>query len=410
MRKTSEDNIMRMIRDLSEFTDTPGEGVTRVALTSTDYKARDYIKKEMEILGLTVRQDKAGNIFGCLQGTEPALPPIWTGSHIDSVLNGGAYDGDAGVVCGMEACRIIQARKLAHKRSIVVVVFTSEEPTRFGIGCIGSRFLAGKLTWEECNEIKDENGCSLQRILKLAESDLAEMKVPAGRVSKFVELHIEQAEQLENKAIPIGVVHTISSPTEIHVSIHGKQRHAGATPMELRADPVTAMAEMSAIIKEAAESFTEPSTVATIGKIDVFPNAPNVIADHVDFSIDIRSSNFDEKEVIVQKILDKVSEIDSRDGFHADVKILCHDCPTYSDEEILKVIRKQCEETGTAYMEMVSGAYHDSLFVAQFAPFGMIFVPSKDGISHDRNEWTSGEDLALGADVLLGTLLELSNR
>ena len=227
MNNVSEQNISRMIEEIAGFNDTPGEGITRIALTEADLTAREYIRKEMESLGMEVRQDAAGNIFGRMEGSDPTLAPVWTGSHIDSVLNGGAYDGVAGIVCGLEAVRMIRETGMSLPRSIEVVVFTAEEPTRFGLGCIGSRILAGKLNCKDAKNISDREGRTLSEVLSCTREKFGQTRKHPGDVAYHVELHIEQGEQLERAGLPIGIVHTISAPTEAKVTITGKQRHAG---------------------------------------------------------------------------------------------------------------------------------------------------------------------------------------
>lgn len=408
-KKASKENIMRMIDELRAYNDTPGEGITRIALTDTDQAARAYIKKEMAAVGLEVREDAAGNIFGSFIGKNPELPPVWTGSHIDTVLNGGAYDGAAGVVCGIEAIRLMKEAGMNPSRGIEVVVFTAEEPTRFGVGCIGSRSLAGTLTWDDArHKVFDMEGKPLAEILNADRERFEAAKVQQGDVSAFVELHIEQAEQLEQKRTEIGIVHTISAPTEMHVSIVGKQRHAGATPMDIRIDPFPALSEISLFLEKKARSFGESSTVATIGRIEVFPNASNVIPARVEFSIDIRSSIYNHKEVLMQELKELVQELERKRGVTIHMETLCDDHPVYADDRIVNAIEAACRRQGHSYMKMASGAYHDAMFMARLAPFGMIFVPSKDGVSHDRAEWTEPEELAAGADVLVSTLIELS--
>ena len=409
MRHASEENINRMICDIAGFNDTPGEGITRVALTDADLAARDYLKSEMKNLGMDVRQDAAGNIYGRLQGSDPSLAPVWTGSHVDSVLNGGAFDGVAGIVCGLEAASMIRDSGETFRRSIEVVVFTSEEPTRFGLGCIGSRIMAGKLSWKEACEILDKDGRSLAEILGCSKEEFENVKKNDDDVAFHVELHIEQGEQLEQKKLPVGVVTTISAPTEIQVRICGKQRHAGATPMAIRVDPVAAMAELSVCLESLAREAADPSTVFTIGEISVDPNTSNVIPREVSFSIDLRSAVPAEKETIMNALIAKCEELEQERGVQILMNVLCDDQPVQADRQIISLIEAGCDHAGLPFMDMASGAYHDSLFVADFAPFGMIFVPSRDGISHDREEFTSKEELAAGTDVLAETLLALAS-
>ena len=393
----SVQNIRADIEALSQYNSTPGEGVTRVALTPEDLEGRNYIKKRMQIMGLEVHEDAAANLFGTLPGQDRSLSPVWTGSHLDTVLNGGAFDGMAGVVCGLEAVRLIQQAGLTPKRDLCVVAYTSEEPTRYGMGCIGSRALAGKLTYQDALTLLDGDGVPLAETLQAlghVPQELDQLRRRPGDVHASVELHIEQGEVLERSERTIGVVHTISAPTEMHMTIRGKQSHAGATPMDLRRDPMAAAAEVILELEQMARSYENPSTVATVGKLNVYPNASNVIPERVEFSVDLRSSRFEEKESM-RVCLERFTEtLSRRRGVEIESHVICNDHPAAAAPHIVSLIQDSCRELGCSALDMASGAYHDSMLVAEFAPFGMIFVPSRDGISHDRREWTDYADLA----------------
>jgi len=408
----SPKNIQSDLEHINQFNSTPGKGITRVLFTEEEINARLYIKRRMKDLGLEIREDAIGNIFGKLKGSEPQLPPIWTGSHIDTVLNAGQFDGMVGVVGALEAIRLIKETKLPRKRNIEVVVFTSEEPTRFGKGCLGSRALAGKLTLEDAQNMFDEEGNSLAEVLENLNYNLNEfknIKVAQGSVHAFIELHIEQGAVLESLGVPIGIVNTISAPTDIHVNVVGKQGHAGSTPMNMRQDALMAAAEIFLKLESLARVSRSSNTVGTIGKVKVFPNASNVIPGEVFFTIDIRDSDFSSKETLVKKIKCFINSISFIRDVNISVNVINHDCPKNAAKHIVEAIKASCNERHYAYHEMVSGAYHDAMFVAEFAPFGMIFVPSKNGISHDAKEWTDYNDIAKGVDVLASTLLKLCN-
>ena len=409
----SLDRIKGDLEELARFNRTPGEGITRVALSEEDMEARAYMIRRMEETGLTVSSDGAGNIYGTLPGRDRALSPVWAGSHIDSVLNGGAFDGNAGVVSALEAVRLIREGHTQAERDITVVIFTSEEPTRYGMGCIGSRFLAGKLDQASAEQLPDEEGVSLAELLNkrgYGGPSLDSLKKSRGDVYAFVELHIEQAEQLERLGCPIGVVQAIAAPTDIQVSVFGRQQHAGSTLMDIRKDAMTAAAELVLEIERAARSYENPYTVATVGEMVLYPNSSNVIPGQADFTIDIRSDRFEEKEGLLKTLREAFARVEEQRGVRVEYKILCHDRPALGDEGVLSAIRQACDEAGLPYHNMTSGAYHDAMLVADFAPFGMIFVPSKDGISHDRREWTDYAQIADGAKVLTGVLWQLANQ
>lgn len=413
MENASVDRIREGIDCLAQFNSTPGEGVTRIALSPEDIAGRIYIKEEMQRLRLEVREDAVGNLFGTLRGTDRTLPPVWTGSHLDTVRNGGKFDGMAGVICGLEAVRMIQENGIHLKRDLTVVAFTSEEAARYGTGCIGSRALAGMLTLEDAEHIVDDQGVSLRDTLTELKYDMAafpRIPVKKGEVHAFVELHIEQGEVLEQNEKTIGIVHTIAAPTEMHVEVLGRQDHAGATPMDLRCDAMTATAEIILKLEELARSYENRNTVGTVGKIQAYPNVSNVIPGKVAFSIDIRSSDYAEKSELLEQLYLFFKRLELNRGVLIHTNVGCDDHPAIADQGIVSMIGQTCDALGYSHMQMASGAYHDSVMVSNFAPFGMIFLPSRDGVSHDRNEWTDYGDLAKGTNVLANVLAELGEQ
>jgi ureidoglycolate amidohydrolase len=411
MEQASATNIARILEKLDTFNSDPSRGTTRVLFTPVEIAGRNYIKEEMAALGLTIREDAIGNIFAALPGTDPSLAPVWTGSHIDTVLQAGMYDGMAGVVAGLEAVRLIRAAGITPKRTIEVVVYTSEEPTRFGLNCLGSRALAGALTLEDAERLKDEEGRTLAEVLADLGYDVDRFKdipVTRGAVHGAIELHIEQGAVLESLGLPIGLVKTISAPTNFEVSVRGKQSHAGSTPMHLRHDAFLACCEIALELERLAKASTSPDTVGTVGKVEVVPNASNVISGLVHFSIDIRDSDYETKSKLVAGLQTFLREVEARRQVELDIRQINDDMPTHSDPAILSLLEEACIEKGIPYHKMVSGAFHDSMMVGRFAPIAMIFVPSKDGISHNPEEFTEYGDIAKGTDILVETLLRMT--
>ncbi|MDF2568009.1 MAG: Zn-dependent hydrolase [Oscillospiraceae bacterium] len=405
-------NIKNWLEAINQFNSTLEFGTTRVLFTPSEIAAREYVKNEMLKLGMNVREDAIGNIFATYEGQDTSLPAVWTGSHIDTVLNAGMFDGMAGVVGGMEAVRLIKESGQRPKRSIEVIVYTSEEPTRFGLSCLGSRAMAGKLSLEDAKNLKDNDGNTFAEVLKSLEYNPVEFKnIPISKGSVFgaVELHIEQNGLLEENGLPVGIVKAICAPTNYSVEVYGCQSHAGGTSMDARRDAFTASCEVSLSLERLAKESESEYTTATIGRVEVVPNAVNVIPGTVKFSIDIRDIDFESKNILLNKLLKEISEIEQKRGVNITLIPENHDRPIRCDEKIVEVIRQSCENQGIAYQVMISGAYHDSLFVGEFAPVAMIFVPSKNGISHSPEEWTDYEDIAVGVDALAETLLTLAN-
>jgi len=412
LKPASELNIKNILEKLNTFNSDPKNGTTRILFTKPEIEARNYIKEEMKKNGLTIREDSIGNIFGTLKGNNPDLSPIWTGSHIDTVINAGMFDGMTGVVAGIEAARLIKEAGVQHKRNIEVIVYTSEEPTRFGLGCLGSRAMAGCLSLEQAKELKDEEGKSLTEVLEGLGYNLSEFhKIPVkkGEVFAAVELHVEQGGVLEALGLPIGIVKTISAPTNFEVSVKGKQSHAGSTPMNLRHDAFLVCSEIALELEKLAKESDSEDTVATVGQVNVLPNASNVISGEVHFSIDIRDSNYEIKCKLVKELMEFVKELEKKREVIIEMKQINDDVPTHSDDKIVKILEEACNEKNIYYHKMVSGAFHDSMMVGRFAPIAMIFVPSKDGISHSPDEWSDYDDIAKGTDILADALLKLSN-
>lgn len=410
--KANAENIKTWLETINTFNSTPEFGTTRVLFTDVEVKAREYVKSEMRKLNLKVHEDAIGNIFGVLEGTRPELPPIWTGSHIDTVLNAGMFDGMSGVVAGLEAVRLIQANNLKHERNIIVVVYTSEEPTRFKLGCLGSRAMAGKLDEKQAKELVDDDGNTLYEVLKklgFPVQDFDKVEIKKGSVYGAVELHIDQNGVLEKAGKPIGIVKTICAPSVFDVEVVGKQSHAGGTTMEDRQDAFMATAEIALALEKLGKTSQSEYTTTTIGRVQVIPNAVNVIPGKVIFSIDIRDCDYDYKNDLIAKLKEEIKAIAKKRNVVVNITQYNNDYPMKCDENIIKKLEAACEKENTSYIKTISGAFHDSMLVGEFAPVAMIFVPSKDGISHSPNEWTDFADIAAGANILTDVLVELAN-
>lgn len=406
----------RMYNELSalkNFNTCPEqEGITRLLFADEEIMARAYVKQQMVKAGLQVTEDTIGNIYGTLVGSQPELAPVWSGSHIDTVRNAGMYDGTVGVIGALEACRMIRESNAPHRRSIVALIFTSEEPTRFGIGCIGSRTMAGHLSLEQTKSLYDDQGISLfQELERLGYTklDYDAVRKKKGDVFASVELHIEQAAVLERLGCPIGVVEAICAPTYIQVTLEGQQEHAGSTPMNERRDAMAAASEIILKLESLARSHGNNHTVGTIGKFCAYPNSPNVIAGRTEFTIDIRDIDEMVKQDMTQKICAYIDNVAMLRNLRARYTVTTDDLPCASAPPIIAAITESCKKRNIPIHKMISGAYHDSLMIAEFAPVAMIFVPSRGGISHDPAEYTSIEEIAAGTEVLADTLLSLSN-
>ena len=410
--KASADNIQHWLEHINVFNSTPEFGTTRVLFTKPEVQAREYVKDQMGKLGMQVHEDAIGNVFGVYSGTEPALPPVWTGSHIDTVLHAGMFDGMSGVVAGMEVVRMLRAAKKTIRRNLVVVIYTSEEPTRFKLGCLGSRAMAGKLSASQAAKLYDDAGNSLYDVLAelgFSVQNFDAVPVHKGEVYSAVELHIDQTGALEKAGKKVGIVKTICAPSVFDVEVTGRQSHAGGTSMQERCDALMAASEIALALEALGRESKSEYTTATIGRMEVIPNAVNVIPGQVKFSVDIRDSDYDCKNKLVCKLRQKISEIQQRRGVSVQVTEYNNDHPMHCDPGIMQKLERACRVNEVPYEYTISGAFHDSMLVGEFAPVAMVFVPSRKGISHSPEEWTDFADIAAGTDVLADTLIALAN-
>ena len=412
MNKAQYRKIEEWLNGINQYNATPQCGITRDVFTKEDLGARTYIKQQMKEIGLEVKEDCVGNIFGILQGTEQTLSPVWTGSHIDTVRHGGMFDGTAGVVAGLEALRIIKESGIQVKRNLSVNVYTCEEMGRFGACCIGSRALAGKYQLEDLKNFKEESGVSLYDTLIDLNYNLSEfpdVQKKSGDVYASLELHIEQNDILEKHHLPIGIVTGICAPTNLFVEVTGVQSHAGATSMVQRKDAYMAAAEIALLLEKETMQSTSDYITGTVGKISLVPNAVNVIPGKAIFSIDIRSISMRDKEELLDRLKNGIREIEKERKVAINITMQNHDKPVVCNEHLREILKKCCIEQGIPYMDIVSGAYHDSLLLGEFTKVAMLFVPCKDGISHSEKEWADCKDIARGADILAQALIELGN-
>jgi len=384
--------------------------VTRIVFTPTDLKARAWIKDRCKDAGLLILDDAIGNTFARWVGSDPQAPAVGTGSHIDAIPNAGKYDGVVGVLGGLEAIRALQAAGFRPKHSIELLVFASEEPTRFGIGCIGSRLLSGALPADAAHRLTDKNGVSVETVRRQAglAGELEQVKLPEGYYEAFVELHIEQGPLLERDRKPLGVVERIAAPASLRLTIEGSGGHAGGVSMPDRRDALCAAAELILAIERAARNSEALDTVATVGMCDVFPGAVNSIPAKVTLSVDIRDTNLQRRDKVMQSLEEacRITAANRQVAIHAE--ILNADAPAECGSAIVATLAQACERHGFNFLRMTSRAYHDSLFMSRIAPVAMLFIPCRNGYSHRPDEYASPEDIARGTLVLAETLALLA--
>jgi N-carbamoyl-L-amino-acid hydrolase len=405
-----QDYETEVLEELATFNDSELPAVTRILYTETDLNAKAFMKDEMRSAGLSVREDAVGNIFGRWEGTDPDRPAVATGSHIDAIPESGRFDGTAGVVAGLEAIRALKKKGFEPERSIDLIVFAAEEPTRFGMSCVGSRMLTGAIEAEGLKALEDSDGRPFEEVRSAAgyTDPIEDVKLPDEAYEYFVELHIEQGPILEEKGIPIGVVDSIAAPATLEITLTGDGGHAGAVLMKNRNDAFLAASEVALAVEDAVKTIGEEDTVGTTGICEVYPGAVNSIPSEVRLEVDVRDIIEDRRDQVLQRIQEEIDRIANDRGVGKDVEILNNDPPVQSDAAIKEQIRSVADRFNYETNTMISRAYHDSLFMARQFPTGMIFIPCRDGISHHPDEYTSPEQIRKGTEVLAGTLAELS--
>ena len=405
------DRLVSELDTLARFSDAEAPAVTRIVFTQTDLQARDWTKSRFQKAGLLVREDAVGNTFARWEGSEPDLPVVGTGSHTDAIPNAGRYDGTVGVLGGLEAIRALQEAGFRPRRSIELLLFTSEEPTRFGVGCLGSRLLSGSLSTEAARALQDREGQSLDEVRTAAgfRDSLEDIALNAGYYSAFIELHIEQGPTLERDKIALGIVTGIAAPASMRIWVEGEGGHAGAVLMPQRRDALTAAAELVLAAESAALSTGVMDTVATTGVCDVFPGAVNSVPSRVRLEIDVRDVEEERRNVVLGLIEQAVGRVRDKRGVTIRSELLNADAPARCSETVIEALTQACRAEGCSAVPMISRAYHDSLFMARIAPVSMLFVPCKDGVSHRPDEYSRPEDIANGVRVLARTLAQLAS-
>jgi N-carbamoyl-L-amino-acid hydrolase len=404
------DSLIAELLALGKISEAEPPVVTRVVFSEADMRGRAFVKNLCEKAGLTITQDAIGNTFARWQGSDPSLAPIGTGSHIDAIPNAGLYDGCVGVLGGLEAIRVLQKLGLKPRRSIELVIFTSEEPTRFGIGCLGSRMMASILMPKQALALRDKEGRSLDELRTQAgfTGPLESVAVPKGRFHQFVELHIEQGPYLEQEGLDLGLVTHIAAPASQRITIDGEGGHAGGKLMPGRKDALAAASELILALEAAAKSTGAIDTVGTVGVCDVFPGAVNSIPSRVMMTTDIRDIDRARRDSAMDKLNAACTEVAARRGVTINTELVNADPPTTCDPAILTALEASAIAAGKTYKKMVARAYHDSSFISCIAPTAMLFIPCRGGVSHRPDEYASPEWIGSGVHVLARTLSKLA--
>ena len=433
------DRLLRELHHLATLTDcppadaelpAPSQAVTRIVFTPRDLEARAWLKDLAEQAGFTVRVDPVGNTFIRWQGSDPTLGVVGTGSHTDAIPHAGMYDGTVGVLGGLEAMRSLKESGFAPKRTLELLMLTSEEPTRFGIGCLGSRLMGGVLDPVTADALPDRlpeteptapGGLTLHDVRAAAgfHGPLSDVLLPSGYYHAWVELHIEQGPLLEREGIPLGIVTNIAAPASYRFEIDGFGGHAGALLMPDRRDALCAAAEIilsverhtlaaNAAAKAAGHSGVD--SVATVGTVGVHPGAVNSVPSRVALMLDIRDTDPVRRDRTMAAVRADIAEIQARRGVSVTESVINADIPAVCSEPIVATLAALCDAEAIPYKRMVSRAYHDSSFIARIAPVAMLFIPCRAGVSHRPDEYATPESIALGTRILALALAQIANQ
>jgi allantoate deiminase len=406
--KARKERIQKDLEAINAFNATPGKGITRFTFSKDYQGALSYVVEELHRIGVKSCFAPGGNLRGRLAGLDPSGPSVMMGSHLDSVAQGGRFDGTAGVVAALEAARAIREEDLPHRLPIDLVVFAEEEGGRFGWGLLGSSAWSGRITPGQLAQIKDREGVSyLEAMERAGIKVLDSSTLNSDSLKAMLELHIEQGSILESRNAVIGVVEAIVGIKQVIVTIEGSADHAGTTPMNLRRDAMQGAARIIAAVETVARQEGEGG-VATVGQVFCEPGQVNVIPGLVRFSVDVRHSHESRLKAMAAAVAYLAENQSKARNLRCHIEVKAEAEPVEMSAKIRDLIEKVAREKGVEPIRMASGAGHDTGIIAKISDAGMIFVPSQAGRSHCAEEFTKVEDIALGAEILLDTVLELA--
>jgi N-carbamoyl-L-amino-acid hydrolase len=385
-----------------------GNGSERTAYSIKEMRAKDVLTHLMRRIGLAVKIDGVGNVFGrTKQGRGPV---VMIGSHIDTVPGGGRFDGVVGVASGIEVVKTIIEGNIELRHPMEVCAFSAEESSRFGVSTLGSAVVAGELDAKDIEPLRDRRGTRLGEILARlggAHDAINRSKRDPSDLHAYLELHVEQGPILEAEGKKIGVVSAISASSRLRVRFLGRADHSGTTPMNLRKDALIAASELILAVERICKSEVS-RVVGTVGAVNVIPNAMNVVPGTVELGIDIRSVVSELKKKAADLVLDEARRIAERRHIGLEASIIKEDQPVTLNKEIVALFEDVCRSSGIPYVDMISGAGHDAMKMARITRSGLIFVPSRRGLSHNPDEWTDLGDIEVGANCLLQAALRLA--
>ncbi|WP_405378280.1 M20 family metallo-hydrolase [Phascolarctobacterium sp.] len=410
MLAINQTRVNNLLAGLANFSES-AEGVTRLAYSPLDREAQDWLLEQVQDLHLKIREDAVGNVFLRREGKNAALAPVACGSHLDTVIHGGAYDGMCGVVGALEALYMLQDEDL--ERSIEVIIFRAEESSRFGFATMGSKMLTGTSAPEKMNKAARKGDITFMEALRAWGCDpekYTDAIIAPGAYSCFAELHIEQGKVLETTGKQIGIVRNIAAPTRFKIHVRGVADHSGATPMGMRKDALVAAAKLILAVNEAATDEKENGVVGTVGVVDVEPGSINVVPGAVTLWVDVRGVEQESINRTLRAIEEQAENIAVLDRVGVQIEMLTADTPVALDGALAAQTEAICKELGYSSLVMNSGAGHDAMHMAKIAPTTMVFIPCRGGISHNPAEYAAPEEIARGVEVLAHILLQEANK
>jgi len=410
----NKDRLLADLNSISRIGLGDHGSVTRLVFSVKELRSRQLLIHLMTQAGLKVHVDRIGNIFGRLAGGD-GKAAVLAGSHLDSVMHGGKFDGPVGVVGALEAVRTLKENKVPLPCPVEVVCFVGEESSRFGFSTLGSSLVAGQVRMKDLANAVDARGTKLEDVLAgmgVYRETLSSLRRDPQSVKAYIELHIEQGPVLEAKKKKIGIVTAIAAPTRLRVVFTGQADHSGTTPMEMRKDALVAAAHLIAYVEEVASEHSaveKGRVVGTVGAMKIEPGVINAIPGKAELSIDIRSITSKAKERVARLVVKRAREIAAKRDIAVEILPIRSEEPVPLDEYLLSLIQEICEDKNIPYEIMPSGAGHDAMQMAKITRAGMIFIPSKKGISHSPLEWTDPEEICLGAQILLETMVRVAH-
>ncbi|MDF9844510.1 MULTISPECIES: Zn-dependent hydrolase [unclassified Paenibacillus] len=397
------ERLAERIETLGNIGRTLDGGVTRIALSEEDRQAQAVVSAWMEQAGMTVHLDPAGNLIGRVEGMDKTAHPVVIGSHIDSVVNGGKYDGTIGVLGGIEVVQHLKEEGILTMRPIEVIAFCEEEGSRFQSGLFGSRAMIGATTEEELG-LKDKQGITRSEALARMGLDPGKIKAEAVRAQSdirvYLEMHIEQGPVLEKMKAPVGIVTDIAGPSWMEVVVQGKAGHAGTLPMEMRQDAFLGASEIALLVERVCLSYKGKPVVGTVGHVEVKPGGSNIVPGRVVFSVDIRDVDEARRDEVIRQVKEGAAGICEQRGLQVSFRERLNVQPVQCTPAIVDVMKEQSKAMQLECPELVSGAGHDAQLIASISDMGMIFVRCKNGISHNPEEFAETADIALGTELL----------